>query len=425
MKKKIGTGLAALFLAGAAYGQTIQHPYKVNAFGDVAAADSLDLYNVLHNNAPGDFPGSAVPYATIVGKDGKFILGAGGFVKGVVGWDIGHPIPNPDEFITSQIPMGPMEGDGCRFNLSARQTLVYVNFIVLPESANQIGAFVGANLLSDDYIPVVQYAFLRYRGFKVGYDNTLFSDPACGAPAVDYEGPCSNTCSPVAGLGYSWQKGNFQLGAGVELPQASFTVVEGKTKSVYQRVPDIPLAAQWSWDGGNSWVRASAILRNMAYRDLSQGKNHNAFGYGFQISGGEYFLDRFTFYWQGVWGKGIASMLQDTAGEELDLTPVDNGYSLAPPMIWGGFLALRYDITGRITASVTYSQMRTYAKRYQEGETLWDDQYKYAQYVSSNIFFEVARFFEIGLEHIWGRRTDYDGKRGSDNRIQASFQLTF
>lgn len=416
------TALTGVFCASS---QEIQHPHKVTTFGDKAAADSLDIYHILHENAPMDLPVSGVPSVAVVGKGGNFVLGAGGFVKGVAGWDIGHPIPNPDEFITSQIPVGYMDGNTSKFNLSARQTHLFVNFVMLPASPNQIGAFIGVNFLDDEYRPVVQYAYLKYRGFKAGYDDTVFSDPACGAPTIDYEGPCSNTASPVGGISYNWRRGHWLLSAGIELPQTSFTTVSGKTKYVYQRVPDIPVAAQFSWGGGDSWVRLSAILRTLTFRDEELHKNHSVAGYGLQVSGAEYFLDRFTFFWQGVWGKGIGSMVQDTTDEGLDLTPSEGGASLSPVMLWGGFLSLRYDICSKFCVSATYSQLRTYAKKFEGGTTPRADLYKYGQYLSTTLFYDVTTYFEVGVEHIWGRRTNYDGARGADNRIQASFQLTF
>lgn len=425
--KRILMAIAALLAIVGASAQVIIRPRHTKPLGDVAASDSLDLHGILRSNAPEDHQVTLQPYLTIVGGNGRFVAGIGGFVKAVAGWDIGHPISSPDEFITSQIPVGDMDGDGSRFNLTARQTHLYANFVFLPSDTNQIGAFVGANFLNENYIPVLQYAFLRYRGFKAGYDNSLFSDPACGPPAVDYEGPCSNTANPVAGLSYRWQKGHCELAAGIELPQTSFTTTEGFTRSVYQRVPDIPLGFRYSWGGGNSWVRVSAIIRNMTYRSEQERKNHNVFGYGFQLSGAEKFcFDKLTFFWQGVWGKGIGSMIQDTAGEGLDLVPAaGDPDALKPVMVWGGFLSLQYNISSRFTCSTTYSQMRTYADRYEGGTTPRANQYKYAQYVSSNVFFSATSYLEIGLEHIWGRRVNYDGQQGDDNRIQVSAQLTF
>lgn len=426
MKRTILLMFIAL-LASAAMAQGNKTEKKITAFGHKEDIDSTKLYGILHHNAPEDFRSPGVPAVAVVGKDGKFVLGVGGFIKAVTGVDFGHPIPDPDEFITSHIPMGPMDGDGTRYNLSAQQTKLFINFVALPGTGNEIGAFVSANLMND-YTPMLEYAYLKFRGLKAGYDNTLFSDPACGAPAVDYEGPCSNTANPVGGISYTWEPephGRWMAGLGVELPQTSFTTYDGRTKSLYQRFPDIPLAGKFSWADGNSWVRLSAILRNLTYRDIIEKKNHNKFAYGFQLSGGYNFLDHFTFYYQGVWGKGIGSMIQDTADQGLDLVPSENGYSMERVPMWGGFLALLYEINSRVSTSVTYSQMRTYAKEYSGGSTPWADMYKYAQYVSANVFYNATSFFQVGLEHIWGRRTNYDGMKCGDNRLQLAFQLSF
>lgn len=397
-------------------------------FGDKEDVDSTRLYATFHHNAPEDFRDTGVPAVAVVGKNGKFVLGLGGYVKGIIGWDIGHPIESADEFITSQIPIGPTDGDGSRFNLSAKQTHLFINFVALPGTDNEIGAFISANLL-DSYKPTLQFAYLKYRGWQVGYDYSLFSDPACGAQAVDYEGPCSSTANPVAGLNYLWEPnphGRWELALGVELPQVSFTTVDGHTKQVYQRVPDIPVAGRFSWDEGNSWVRLSGIARTLTYRDLKSATNHNCFGYGLQLSGAWNFLDKFTLYYQGVWGRGIGSMIQDTIDEGLDLTPdPDNENELRPVMLWGGFASLEYEISSRFTASATYSHLRAYTPDYTEGTTLWSDQYKYAQYVCANLFCDVTSYFQIGLEYIWGRRTNNDGLHAADNRIQAAFQLSF
>lgn len=418
--------LLAAVAAGAWARPQTKEGKKVLTVGFKDDIDSTKVYDILHHNAAEDFHSSNVPAVAVVGKNGKFLLGMGGYVKGVVGWDFGHPIPSADEFITSQIPMTPPDGDGSRFNLSAKQTHLYVNFVALPGSGNEIGAFVSANFLND-YMPTVQFAYLKYRGLQIGYDYTLFSDPACGAPAVDYEGPCSSTSNPVAGASYLYEPdphGRWEVSAGIELPQTSFTTVDGKTKKVYQRMPDIPLAFRYRWNP-ESWVRASAIFRNLTYRNVQQRQNHNCFGYGFQISGAVLFLEKLTFFYQGVWGRGIGSIIQDTLDEGLDLTPADGGEALKPVMLWGGFASLQYDVSRRFTASATYSQLRTYADRFAGGTTPWGDLYRYAQYVSANIFYHATSYLDVGLEHIWGRRCNYDGAKAADNRLQVGVQLTF
>ena len=427
MKKVIIAILILLALGIQANANIINGKDKITMFGHKEEIDSTQIYDILHHNAPEDFQNPGVPSVAVIGKNGKFIFGVGGYVKAVAGWDFGHPIESTDEFITSDIPMQPTDGDGSRFNLSAKQTHLFLNFVALPGTGNEIGAFISANLL-EDYKPTLQFAYLKYRGLQAGYDYTLFSDPACGAPAIDYEGPCAYTAIPVAGISYLWEPkphGRWELAVGIELPQTSFTTVEGKSKWVYQRFPDIPLAAKYAWADGNSWVRLSSIFRTLTYRNLVSSINHNRFGYGFQLSGAINFLDKLTFYYEGVWGKGIASMIQDGVDQGLDMVPNVSGTSLDPVMVWGGFGSLQYDITEKITASATYSQFRTYASNYSGGTIPWDDQYRYGQYVSSNIFYKATSFFDLGLEYIWGRRVNYDGLKCADNRVQIAFQLSF
>lgn len=427
MKRTLIFLLLGIFFIGMGMAHTPESQKKVVIIGEKQQLDSLEAYRILHHNAPEDFETPGVPSFAFVGKDGKFIMGVGGYAKAVIGWDIGNPIDSPDEFITSHIPVGPNDGNGSKFNLTAKQTHLYINFVALPGSGNEIGAFVSANLLNG-YTPTVQFAYLKYRGVQAGYDYSLFSDPACGAPAVDYEGPCSSTANPVAGVSYTWEPfphGRWELSLGLELPQVSFTTVDGKSAFVYQRVPDIPLAVRYSWANGNSWIRPSLIFRNITYRDLLNASNRNCFGCGAQISGAFAFLDKFTLYYQGVVGKGIGSMIQDTVDQSVDLVPSDDGKSLSPSLTWGGFASLQYDLCDKVCFSATYSHLRSYASPYAGGSTSWADLYKYTQYVSSNVFFHATSFISVGLEYIWGRRKNQDGASGTDNRLQAGVQLSF
>ena len=147
--------------------------------------DSVLVYEYLLANAPTEF-GSSVPRFAVIGKDRSFYIGIGGHVKATVGYDFGNPMHNPNEFITSAISTSSRRGDGGLVQFSAQQSSLFLNFVGLPGSDNQIGAFIGANLLGEDYAPALQYAYIKYRGFKAGYDKTLFADPASTPPTVDY-----------------------------------------------------------------------------------------------------------------------------------------------------------------------------------------------------------------------------------------------
>ena len=45
------------------------------------------------------------------------------------------------------------------------------------------------------------------------------------------------------------------------------------TRKIAQRVPDISSHIQYSWQGGHSHVRLTAMLRNLVYRDEVRSDN--------------------------------------------------------------------------------------------------------------------------------------------------------
>lgn len=405
---------------------------KTHAFGpgaDVFEKDTT-FKEALHSNVPARQKSSfASPSFVMVTKGGKFMLSLGGAVKVTVGGDMGHPIPDADEFTTSEIPMHPMDGNGGKFNISAQQSSLYLNFIALPGDANQIGAFISANLLNDNYTPNLQYAYLKYRGFQAGYDYNLFSDPGACPTTIDYEGPNSFTAIPTAGIRYGIDFGrkkawNFSVGA--ELPFESFTTVPGKTVTVNQRCPDIPLALRYSWDGGASWIRLSGVIRNMYYRNEVAGRNIDKVGYGLQLSGTAAITPQLRAFYMGAYGKGLSSYFQDIYGLGLDLMPdPENPRAMKCVEAWGAYGGLQYTFNPQWMCSATYSHLRTYADKYNGGSDAWSGQYKYGQYVVANIFYKINGYFQTGIEYLWGRRANYSGVKCSDNRIQCMFQMSF
>jgi len=421
---------AAAIISATAAAQAQYHPTQ-QKHGHVKTlfneTDSVAIYDELLANAPSEF-GSHVPRFAVIGKDHTFYFGIGGKVITTASYDFGHPVDDPNMFITSEIPTGIRPGNGGRVQFSAQQTHLCLNFVGLPGTANKFGAFVSMNLLSDNYAPELQYAYVKYRGLKAGYDKTLFADPASTPPSIDYEGVNASSCLGNAILDYSasfGKKKEWSAGVGLEMPLYSITDadVHGAYK-VNQRVPDIPAFIRWSWDEGSGWLRLSAVMRNMLYHNPSSGKNVDKVGYGFQLSGSAQVLPGLTAYYQGLYGKGIASYIQDLAGCGMDMAPsAYNPYILDTVKAWGAYGALQYDFSPSVFASASYSHVRTYAKGCVPPSA--DNQYRYAQYAAGNLFWNITPILQTGVEYIYGRRVNYDGTQAHDSRLQAMLSLSF
>ena len=122
-------------------------------------ADEEKVHSILDNNSPQEFhhPG---PRFAIVGKDEKFYLSISGYVKATASYDFGSVIDNPNEFVTAAIPTPGDPMNKGLFQFSAMQSHLNLNFVALPGTSNQVGAFLGMTFL-DNYTPSLEFAYLK------------------------------------------------------------------------------------------------------------------------------------------------------------------------------------------------------------------------------------------------------------------------
>lgn len=394
------------------------------------------IVKILMDNAPKYFNAPGMPRFAIIGNQNKFYLGIGGYAKATISYDWGNPIANNCHFTTSSIPMNNPKGNEGLIQFSAQTSTIAINFVALPGTDNQIGAYFNINFSNPNYAPMVLNAYAKYRGFTAGYAFSLFSDVMAGPPTIDFEGPNGWTLIPNAVIDYEHNFGkHWGVGIGLEMPIASYAVdpatEDPTTYSVNQRVPDIPAYVQYSWKDRSSWVRVSGIIRNMLYRDNLADKNVNNVGWGVKFSGSASIGKKITTFYQAVYGHGISSYMQDIYGGQLDMTP-QRGWDrrlngrLANVGVWGGYLGVQYNFTPTIFASCTYSLVRTFNNQYNDiSQPVEADQYKNAQYVVANLFWNVAKNVQMGVEYLWGDRMNMNNLRKGDNRAQTMIQVNF
>lgn len=409
--------------------------------------DSIKVMQAFIENSPADFRVPDAPRFAIVGKNEKFYLGIGGYVKGTMSFDWGSPINNYNEFIVSAIPMPGSQkpGNKGQFGLSAQQSDIYLNMVALPNSKNKFGFYLNFIFLGNNYLPQVRQAYVTYRGIEMGYGFSLFTDLAADPSTIDYEGPNSFTVVINAKFDYRHNFGKyFGIGVGAELPMASYTNALGEvryqgtqktigTSTVSQRIPDIPMYIQWNW-GNNNRIRLSGLLRNMQYRGnmedfhgtLTGGKTKNLVGGGIQLSGNFNICNKLIGYYQASTGKGMTSYFEDVTGLGYDMAPDPNDPGkLQTVKAWGGYLGLQYNWSSKVYSNLIYSHLRLYTPRYTDSNTPWDTAYKYGQYAVANVFYNITPQFSWALEYIWGRRVDMNRMQAHDNRIQTMLQVSF
>lgn len=385
------------------------------------------VYDAFIENAPKNFNEPAAPRFAIVGKQNMFYLGIGGVIKGVGVFDWGNPIDDPSDFTTADIPFNTPDGDGGKLQGTFGQSKLFINFIALPGTDDKVGAYISGKFSGDNGAFKLNHAYINYRSFTIGHTSSLFEDGAAAPPTIDDEGPCGLVGVTNNLINYRHAFSNrVKFGIGLELPSVSATT-SATTRIVSQRIPDIPVFLQYSWDNENGRLRFSALMRNMQYRDLIADKNRTKTAWGVKLSGSTPLgATPFQAYYQAAYGRGIGGYIQDLADLGLDLSPdsSDPGH-LDAVKAWGAYAGLQYTFSSKVFSSVSYSQTRAYADKYADGSTPWNEQYKYAQYVSANVFYTILPGLQTGLEYLYGRRVDMDGVSRHDNRINAMLQFNF
>jgi len=376
-------------------------------------------------SSPQSFNSPDLPRFSIVGKQKQYYLGIGGYVKATMGMDFEGALNSPTYFTPANISVPGVPGNGAKLHYSVATTNLFMHFVGMPGSDNRFSAYVNANFTGEGNTPKLQYAYVMYRGLTAGYSTSLFTDVNAAPPTIDQEGPNGMTFVRTYMLSYKKNWDNIGIGISAEMPNPNPTY-NNYTHAVNQRIPDIPAYIQFMWGDYGSRIRLSGLLRNMTYRQYAlegmDAKNKTQMGYGLQLSGNIGLGNIVTFYYQGTYGNGITSYFQDGSGQNLDMFPKQEALNeLVTPEAWGGYVGMQFNITERVFASATYSQVRVLSKDgfYQP------DYYKGSQYLAVNMFCRVKSNMMFGIEYLWGKRQNMDNASNTANRIQTVARFNF
>ena len=223
----------------------------------------------------------------------------------------------------------------------------------------------------------------KLAGFSVGRRFTTFCDLEASPSTVDYEGPNSyqTFCNTMIRYTHKFNE-HWSMAVAAEMPEVSASWTS-ETESLPQRVPDFPVYFQYSWNDGQSHLRASAVFRDMYYYNRQSQQTHSAFGWGTQLSGSFRIGKLLTLYMQMLYGEGIAAYIQDIADTGLDLVPNPreaNRLQTLPLMGWIG--GLQWQFSPKFVSTLVYSGVKLFGKNdYKVADT-----YDLSHYLSANLF---------------------------------------
>lgn len=389
--------------------------------GDPAHPDHIGNIAEMYNRINAAFEDPQAPRFLFLDKKGAVALGIGGYMKAVGMYDFRGAV-NSNGFYTCDIPVPNSPAQYSRFGATVNHSTIFLKLVTRPTKIGRVTVYIQTNFTGDGedgYGLKLKQAYVTVGHVTLGKARSTFADGPSQAPTVDDQGPSGQVTAKNMLIQYaSPSYSGFSWAASVELPSADYTLGRN-TAVISQRVPDIPAYVQYEWDGGDSHIRLSGMLRELSYRNDAKAVNKFATGWGVQASAITNVVGGLQFFGHYTYGKGIASYINDLADMDLDLIPAGNGRLKAPGMS-GWTAGLTYNFTHDFFVSSSYSQ----ARLYDTGASIADG-YRYGQYIAANAFYNVIPDLRIGVEYLHGIRTDIGGHSGHANRLEAMVQYSF
>lgn len=387
------------------------------------AENGRPLVGILYNPVNSHFNDPKAPRFLFLDREGKVAFGIGGYVKGTMFYDFAGSINDGPNFTVFDIPVPNNPAQRSQFNAAANHSTIFLQLVGTTEHFGNYEVYIRTNFSGDGnngYGLKLKQAYLRLGYVTAGLTRSTFVDGEAGTPTIDDEGPAGEMSATNIMLQYRPQFNRHWSGAiSLEVPNASSTT-NSTVEEIKERVPDIPFYLQYAWKSGKSHVRLSGLIRNLSYRNLIEEKNKFAFGWAVQLSGIISFAPRFTFFYQGAYGRGYGRYINDLGGNGYDLVPSATPGKMKTPQMMNFEVGARYNVSSKVFLAASYSQARVY-----DQQQIGGDAYRYGQYVSVSGFYNIVSDLRIGLEYLYGNRADLDRVHGHANRINTMLQFSF
>lgn len=390
---------------------------KVSVVSVSQERDIHNFYTMMKEAFPLAFNDPASPRFIFFDDSKNFIFGVGGYVQMNAVYDF-NGLPDYNFFTTSQIaPNGKQPGSS--YGMTLGQSKLFFK-LVGNTNVGKLVSYLEMQFEGPSNTPVLQQAFVQFRGFTLGQTWSTFCDMSAVPTTIDQEGPSSGieVRQPMIRYTQHFTEG-LQASLALEYAKATYTTGDF-TRTIRQKVPDIPLNIRYTMKNG-SHLQAGAVLRNISYQNTVTNKDKMRTAWGVMGSGSINLNSNNIFMFQGVYGKGIANYIQDISSLGYDLIPqADANGKLKTSSMWGVFGAIQHNWNPKLYSSLIYS----YARMENRG-TLATNSYKYAQYAGVNLLWNFTEFGTTGIEYEYGRRNNFDKAYGNANRINAMIQYRF
>ena len=349
------------------------------------------------------------------------------------------------EFITAEIPVSgsPASRNTNRTAFSPNQS----DLILWASTDTRWGeakAFVDFNMTKSPWEAEfhVYKAWAKLGYLKFGLDYSLFMNQRAIPKTLDFEGPQvlpepvyaqANLQVPIARIGSGDEK-NIFFGVGLEESQAQLTVEPGYNATADNQVPALFGSISYNTEEANLTLIG-------AYRRLkASGENYDSStnGWGLYLSGAINTWGEDTLMGGVLGGRGIAALVDDTFGLNLDAVSVSGpGNPLKAVGMIGFWAGYEHVWNPRFSSVATFGFLKAYSDFIdrelgpKSGDGAFVGIYNKTMYASANLLWTPFSFFSLGGEYLYGYQemvagsSSFNSNEGHDHRLQITLRLNF
>jgi len=323
-------------------------------------------------------------------------------------------------FNTYAIPVGDANKHEARFQMSAAQTRLALE-VTRKATVGEIFVKVETDFLGPSDALRLRHAYGTLDRVLLGQTWSTFGDLKSLPLTVDLDGPNSSVSVRTVQVRYMGTiDSTLTWDAAIESPSVEAAIPDSVIQQpAFQNFPDVIGRVRKSGTWGH--VQLAGVLRNISVRNPN-GELDVLTGYGFLVSGRVYFGGSrpHGILYQLVGGRGISRFITAFSGEGLDLTYNAEEEAVDLTGSTGGYVSYAREWTPSMWSYLTAGFVRI-----SNIDNLPDDAFRSSQYISANLFWDLAPGMRLGVEYAWGRRENKNGDDGTANRVSFLMRYDF
>lgn len=379
------------------------------------APDVVEIFQTTQSNYYHD---PRAPRFVLVDQQGKWGLGIGGYLQTKLEYDFDGSVDNVDFFPSA---IGRNGVSSSQFQMDMTNSTIFLKLVGSSRILGDFYVYTSANWRGSGDNFRLHNMYMSTKYLTIGYTTGAFMDLDAAPVTVDYGGPCGMAFyrTTQLRLKYAFDFG-LSMGMGIEASKPNGTNNE-YANITSQRMPNIPVYIQYAMNENNH-LRLAGVVRNLSYRNHVSGKKHNKYAWGVQASMlGT--MGKLQVRGQFTMGKGIGSYINNVSNVGVDLVPGSENGNMAMLRAVAWYAGLQYNASSKFFMTATYSQTNLTSEA--GYETAYPGAYRGGRYLVANMFYNVNKNMQLGLEYLHGWRNDFNKDKSHANRINFAARYDF